>query len=175
MSLLVESDMLPMCLSVLAGVGMAYAITRIPKQQGPPMGLRYESYREIKREKREIREEELKLHDWKHDRVWISVKGDVFDVSSHPTGIELYGRTGTYRNFAGRVADVGLALSSYEIEDFVGKTMNDPSIGYWERDRLEDWYATFRSKYDIVGQLVVEENNKKLNTTTDAESNGDKR
>ena len=32
--------------------------------------------------------------------------------------------------------------------------MQDPSIGYWERDRLEDWYATFRSKYD-VGQVKV--------------------
>ena len=159
MTNLMNSDALPMCLSILAGVGMAYAITRIPKQSGPPVGLRYAPSREIKRVKRDIRLEELKEHDWKHERVWISVKGDVFDISSHPTGVELYGKAGTYRNFAGRVADVGLALSSYELEDFVGKSMNDPSIGYWERDRLEDWYATFRSKYDIVGQLVSEKEN----------------
>ena len=120
------------------------------------MGLRYNPSREIKRETKEIELEELKKHDWTHERVWICVKGDVFDISSHPTGVELYGKEGTYRNFAGRVADVGLALSSYELEDFEGKTMQDPSIGYWERDRLEDWYATFRSKYDIVGQILSE-------------------
>ena len=32
-----SSDVFPMCLSILAGVGMAYAVTRIPKQSGPPV------------------------------------------------------------------------------------------------------------------------------------------
>ena len=30
-----SSDILPMCLSILAGVGIEYAVTRIPKQSGP--------------------------------------------------------------------------------------------------------------------------------------------
>ncbi len=34
---MMSSDVLPMCLSILAGVGMAYAVTRIPTQSGPPV------------------------------------------------------------------------------------------------------------------------------------------
>lgn len=84
----------------------------------------------------------------------IAVKGDVFDVLSHPSGEELYGRDGPYASFAGRDATVGLALSSYDPDDFEGYTLRThPDVGWWEMERLEEWHATFLRKYDVVGTL----------------------
>ena len=41
--------------------------------------------------------------------------------------------------YAHRDATVGLALGSYEEEEFEGKSVSHTSIGWWERERLEEW------------------------------------
>jgi len=157
-----ESDIVPIVLSILAGVFLAWFITRAGsgdpdvrnQMRPPPFTIQRTPTRSI----RSITKEELARNNGRGDskRIFIAVSGDVFDITSHPSGIELYGPEGTYASFAGKDATVGLALSSYDEEDFVGKTMNDPSIGWWERERLDEWYTTFVRKYDIVGQLVSE-------------------
>ena len=152
-----SSDVVPIALSIAAGGILAWTIINFGStDQSPPP--RPFTLRKPTRSDRKITMQELTDANGRgpSGRILIAVKGDVFDVTSHPSGVEFYGPEGPYASFAGKDATVGLALSSYDAEDFEGKSIDDPSIGYWEREQLEEWYHTFLRKYDIVGVLETE-------------------
>ena len=56
-----------------------------------------------------------------------------------------------YHCFAGRDATVGLAMGSVNIREWESKSAQDLSM--FEQDALDQWYATFYSKYEIVGRM----------------------
>lgn len=58
--------------------------------------------------------------------------------------------TGIYP-FAGRECARAMALYSTELEDC---TKNVDGLDASEIDALNDWYAKFVSKYDIVGNII---------------------
>eukprot|EP00941_MAST-03F_sp_MAST-3F-sp1_P006009 g6009.t1 len=142
-------ELLPLLVSLGAGILMAYFIAR---DVGPPLHL-YESL--PKRPTRTIREismEELHENDGKDGKpIWVAVQGEVFDVTSHTSGRDLYGSNSVYQTFAGKDATVGLAMGTYELSDMNSRTFDD--LDSWEIDALEEWKSTFLRKYCIVGQL----------------------
>eukprot|EP00939_MAST-03C_sp_MAST-3C-sp1_P000365 g365.t1 len=155
-------EVVPVLLSIFAGILLAWVVVR--SSSGDSSNLATDgtvppsfTMRRPTRAIRDITRRELAEYDGRgaSSKIWIAVKGEVFDVTSHPSGVDFYGPGGTYESFAGKDATVGLALSSYDEEDFEGKTMDDPSIGWWERERLDEWYQTFQRKYNVVGQLSV--------------------
>ncbi|KAJ3249563.1 hypothetical protein HDU78_000090 [Chytriomyces hyalinus] len=90
-------------------------------------------------------------------KIYLAVKGSVFDVSS---GASFYGPDGMYGNFAGRDASRGLAKDSFDAEmvqslDLPIDTLADldPS----EVETLSGWFQFFSGKYTLVGYLVNEE------------------
>ncbi|CDR47600.1 CYFA0S34e00474g1_1 [Cyberlindnera fabianii] len=90
------------------------------------------------------------------ERIFIAVKGTVFDVSQ---GRQFYGPSGPYSNFAGHDASRGLACNSFDmdvirdwhqpIDDLEGLTAQD-------HEALDGWEEHFKKKYPVVGQLVPE-------------------
>ena len=142
-------EIVPLVISLLAGVLMAWCIVREPAPGSPPAEARR---RPTKRE-RAISAQEIRRHDGRDGRpIWIVVRGNVFDVTSHPSGRDLYGEGSAYASFAGRDATVGLAMGTFDPAESAGKTLDD--LGVWELDALEEWYQKFLWKYDIVGQLI---------------------
>jgi membrane-associated progesterone receptor component len=94
-----------------------------------------------------------------HDdpRIFIAVKGTVFDVSS---GRQFYGPSGPYSNFAGHDASRGLALNSFDfdvIKSF-GEGIDDlEGLNKEEQEALDGWEEHFKKKYPIVGDLVPDQ------------------
>ncbi|KAH3664317.1 hypothetical protein WICMUC_005845 [Wickerhamomyces mucosus] len=90
------------------------------------------------------------------EKIFIAVKGQVFDVS---TGRQFYGPSGPYSNFAGHDASRGLALNSFDFDtirswDQPIDDLND--LTDEDKDALNNWEEHFKKKYPIVGQLVAE-------------------
>lgn len=91
-------------------------------------------------------------------KIYIAVKGTVFDVSN---GAGFYGPGGPYANFAGRDASRGLALNSFDPN--VLTPLNEPidvldGLSALEIESLDGWEEHFQNKYRVVGTL---ENEKK--------------
>ncbi|KAF8820510.1 cytochrome b5 family heme/steroid binding domain-containing protein, partial [Cardiosporidium cionae] len=85
--------------------------------------------------------------------VYVSVCGTVYDVTSHPSGRDLYGSEGTYHVFAGHEATVALSSMSTEPDclDKLPSTWQNFSLS--QRQTIFDWIDKFNSKYDIVGYM----------------------
>ncbi|MCJ1312364.1 hypothetical protein MMC25_006038 [Agyrium rufum] len=87
--------------------------------------------------------------------VYLSVRGNVFDVSS---GRHFYGPGGPYENFAGRDASRGLACGSFD-DDMLTKDLHGPlddlrGLDDEQMAAMRDWEDRFREKYLVVGKLV---------------------
>lgn len=85
-------------------------------------------------------------------KVYVSLKGKVFDVSSN----EVYKEGGGYHAFAGRDASVALAHMNFA-EDLM-----DPSKTHWTKKGvidekqmtiLDDWVAFYEKRYKIIAKL----------------------
>lgn len=83
----------------------------------------------------------------KNKRVFVCVKGDIFDVSNSP----FYSPGGSYSIFAGKEASTSLAKGDLE-----GKFLNTPGhdLNQDEQEALDDWHTRFLEKYRKVGRLV---------------------
>eukprot|EP00210_Caulerpa_lentillifera_P005643 g5396.t1 len=81
-------------------------------------------------------------------KIYLSIKGEVFDVSS---SYYLYGPNGPYRAFAGREIARSLALFSLEEEDIGLAKIDD--LDDEEQINLEEWIAKFRKRYKTVAQI----------------------
>lgn len=87
------------------------------------------------------------------EKVYIAVKGTVYDVSN---GKSFYGPGGPYENFAGRDASRGLALNSFDAE--VLTPVDQPldtleNLSPEEKESLDNWLKHFENKYTVVGTL----------------------
>ncbi|KAK6204963.1 cytochrome b5 [Scheffersomyces amazonensis] len=88
-----------------------------------------------------------------HPKIFMAVKGKVFDVSQ---GASFYGPGGPYANFAGRDASRGLAKNSFELDcltpiDQKIDTLQD--LLAVEKESLDSWEEHFDTKYPVVGTL----------------------
>lgn len=85
------------------------------------------------------------------DKLYTSIKNDVFDVSSNNI---TYGQGGAYSIFAGNDCSVCLAKMSFET-----RYLNLPVAGlsHGELETLDEWYHTFKhvKRYPIVGKLSI--------------------
>ncbi|KAH3686782.1 hypothetical protein WICPIJ_002261 [Wickerhamomyces pijperi] len=94
------------------------------------------------------------------EKIFISVKGTVFDCSA---GRQFYGPSGPYSNFAGHDASRGLALNSFDMADV--RDWDQPiddlkDLKPEESEALDGWEEHFKKKYPVVGKLVPEEGSK---------------
>eukprot|EP00871_Galdieria_phlegrea_P004292 jgi/Galph1/4864/GphlegSOOS_G3573.1 len=105
--------------------------------------------------------EELRQYNGENGRpIYIAVQGPfdqapvVFDVSR---GRDFYGPGAPYHIFAGKNASRGLAKTSTDPDDVEGP-LDDLSVS--EQDALSQWYLRFMEKYENIGHLSVESNEK---------------
>ncbi|PRP73412.1 progesterone binding protein [Planoprotostelium fungivorum] len=80
--------------------------------------------------------------------IYVAIKGTVFDVSSKP---EMYGPGKSYNVFAGKDGSRGLGKSSTKPEDAIADTTGMTAS---ELKVLDDWFAFFEKRYQIVGHVV---------------------
>lgn len=90
------------------------------------------------------------------DKIFIAVKGKVFDCSQ---GRQFYGPSGPYSNFAGHDASRGLALNSFEMETV--KDWDQPiddlrDLTAEQLEVLDGWEEHFSKKYPCIGTLLAE-------------------
>ena len=80
-------------------------------------------------------------------RIFVGVKGDIFDVSTS----SFYTPGGSYHIFAGKDASASLAKGDLE-----GKYLNSPysDLNDEEKATLEEWHEKFLAKYKKVGKVV---------------------
>eukprot|EP01080_Neovahlkampfia_damariscottae_P000977 gene977-9884_t len=95
--------------------------------------------------------EELSKYDGSNSdkKIYIGVKGVVFDVSLKP---EFYGNGASYHVFAGKEATRGLAKSSVDPESLKPYGKYD-DLNEKDTKTLTDWDALYRKKYPIVGKV----------------------
>jgi len=95
--------------------------------------------------------EELRRYDGTDENlpIYVSIKGTVFDVTRKR---DVYGPPlGSYRVFAGKDASKAFGLSSLNEEDA------DPDWSTLEAKEmkvLEEWFAFFKKRYNVVGRVV---------------------
>lgn len=112
----------------------------------------YQHYKEKKEFEEYTREYNLTLEELAkyngvaNKRVFVCVKGDIFDVSSAP----FYTPGGSYHVFAGTEATTSLAKG-----DLDGKFLNTPNqeLNEEEQYSADDWHQRFLEKYRKVGKL----------------------
>ncbi|KIX04794.1 uncharacterized protein Z518_05665 [Rhinocladiella mackenziei CBS 650.93] len=79
----------------------------------------------------------------------VAIKGTIFDVSKNAA----YAEKGQYHVFAGKDPSRALALSSLKAEDCVPE-WDDLDDKY--KTVLDEWYAFFSKRYNIVGKVSTE-------------------
>eukprot|EP01083_Nonionella_stella_P006400 18581_1 len=95
--------------------------------------------------------DELLSFDGTNDSpIYIALNGNVYDVTSHESGRELY--SGPYKMMAGRDASVMLAKMDTKLGFDHGITIKD--LNDSERSILADWEKKYQAKYKVVGKLV---------------------
>ncbi|KAJ3075160.1 hypothetical protein HDU98_008997 [Podochytrium sp. JEL0797] len=90
----------------------------------------------------------------KSKKIYLSVKGRVYDVTS---GASFYGPDGMYGNFAGRDASRGLSKDSFDEEMLtdLDKPIDElKDLTASETEALNGWASFFQGKYTHVGFLV---------------------
>jgi len=83
-------------------------------------------------------------------KIFISIEGTVFDVSSSKGA---YGPGGTYSCFAGKEVAVALARMSFNSDD-IGRPSNSIQMTPAEKLALDEWASYFKNNYRIVGNLL---------------------
>jgi len=107
--------------------------------------------KEIKRKSgtKMITQEELAKNNGKDGNpTWISILGQVFDVSSKP---QHYGPEGGYSFFAGRDGTRAFATGDFSPE---GLTPDIVGLSYIEVIGIWDWLRNYKRDYDRVGYLI---------------------
>jgi membrane-associated progesterone receptor component len=116
-------------------------------------GYLYYKYQQEQKEYVEFSKEynlttsELSAYDGiKNKRIFVGVKGDIFDVSTS----SFYTPGGSYHIFAGKDASASLAKGDLE-----GKFLNKPydDLNEEETQTLDEWYERFLGKYRRVGKV----------------------
>lgn len=79
--------------------------------------------------------------------IYVSIKGDVFDVTRKR---DVYGKGGSYNIFAGKDGSRALGMSSLKPEDAVPDYSTLPEN---EMKVLDDWHSFFSKRYNIVGRV----------------------
>eukprot|EP01100_Stratorugosa_tubuloviscum_P004785 TRINITY_DN2206_c0_g1_i1.p1 TRINITY_DN2206_c0_g1~~TRINITY_DN2206_c0_g1_i1.p1 ORF type:complete len:184 (-),score=78.67 TRINITY_DN2206_c0_g1_i1:46-528(-) len=101
-------------------------------------------------EQRDFTKEELfKFNGQTSDKIYISIKGTVYDVSSRSN---FYGPGCAYSIFAGREASRALAKSSLKVEDVENTDLSDLTGS--EISTLNDWIQNYDMKYPVIGKVV---------------------
>ncbi|KAK6387517.1 hypothetical protein LTS17_000786 [Exophiala oligosperma] len=96
--------------------------------------------------------EELNKYDGTYDDskpILVAIKGTVFDVSRNVA----YRPGGAYHVYAGKDPSRALALSSRNPEDCVPQWFD---LEYKYKTVLDEWYAYFQKRYDVVGTVKSE-------------------
>ncbi|KIM69680.1 hypothetical protein SCLCIDRAFT_1208182 [Scleroderma citrinum Foug A] len=93
--------------------------------------------------------EELKQYDGSDPSkpIYVSIKGDVFDVSRKR---DVYGKGCSYNLFAGKDGSRGLGKSSLKPEDAEPDYTTLPEN---EMKVLDDWHSFFSKRYNVVGRV----------------------
>ncbi|KAK9454478.1 cytochrome b5-like heme/steroid binding domain-containing protein [Dipodascopsis uninucleata] len=94
--------------------------------------------------------EELRKYDGvESDKIYVAVKGVVFDVSHKR---DVYGPQKSYSVFAGKDGSRGLGKSSLKLEDAVpfteGMTESELTV-------LDDWFSYFSQRYNVMGRVAL--------------------
>lgn len=79
--------------------------------------------------------------------IYVSIKGDVFDVTRKR---DVYGKGGSYNIFAGKDGSRALGMSSLKPEDAVPDYSTLPEN---EMKVLDDWHSFFSKRYNIVRRV----------------------
>lgn len=98
------------------------------------------------------RHELLRYDGVRLDKIYVAIRGVVFDVSSN---VKAYGPGSLYHIFTGKDSSRALAKASLKPED------NDYETSYKtdgltpaELTVLDDWYTFFSKRYNVVGRVV---------------------
>lgn len=100
---------------------------------------------------------ELAKYDGKDGAlIYLSIKGQVFDVSSRP---DFYGPGSMYENFSGRDASRGMSKHSFDVVHL--KELDEPidpliDLTGEEEEAMNEWHQFFSGKYPTIGTLVNE-------------------
>jgi membrane-associated progesterone receptor component len=105
-------------------------------------------------ELRDFTIDQLRLYDGStaDTLIYISLRGDVYDVSS---ARNLYGVGNAYHCMAGREASRAMAKLSFDEIDLSSTRLDD--LGAFERSTLDDWVEKFRHYkcYPVVGRCAI--------------------
>ncbi len=85
--------------------------------------------------------------------ILVACDGVVFDMASHPTGVDFYGPGRGYGIFAGADATVGLATMNLKPAEWGATAYGDLTAD--QRSTLAGWTSKFLEKYAVVGALVA--------------------
>lgn len=84
--------------------------------------------------------------------IYICIRDIIYDITSHPSGRELYSAPSGYSVMAGRDASVMLAKMDLKIGFEHNLTVSD--LDEEELKVLEDWEKKYKEKYRVVGKLA---------------------
>lgn len=93
------------------------------------------------------REELSQFDGVRSDKIFVAIKGTVFDVTRNTAA---YGPDGGYHVFAGKDASRALGRSSLEPADVLPEYKDLPKE---DMQVLDDWYTFFVQRYNIVGNI----------------------
>lgn len=80
--------------------------------------------------------------------IYVSIKGDVFDVTRKR---DVYGKGGSYSTFSGKDGSRALGMSSLKPEDAVPDYSTLPEN---QMKVLDDWHSFFSKRYNIVRRVT---------------------
>ncbi|KAJ3492429.1 hypothetical protein NLG97_g5400 [Lecanicillium saksenae] len=92
-------------------------------------------------------EELAKCNGVDSDKVYVAIKGKVYDVTGNPS--YLPGKA--YHVFTGKDASRALGMTSTKVEDVVADWS---TLSEKEKGVLEDWVTFFSKRYNIVGVVA---------------------
>lgn len=115
---------------------------------------RYAGHPTIAEYKRYTKKDLSKFDGVQSEKIFISVKNVVFDVTKSKS---FYDPGGPYHTFAGRDASRGLAQQSFaaSVVNGIDEPIDDlKDLSDKERDNLNNWFSVYQKKYDVVGELI---------------------
>ncbi|XXQ36429.1 Cytochrome b5 heme-binding domain-containing protein [Plasmodiophora brassicae] len=81
--------------------------------------------------------------------ILIALKGTVYDITSHPSGRQFYGKSAGYGIFAGK--DASRALATMTFDDISSSSLE--GLTEDQLRTLDEWKAKYDEKYKAVGTL----------------------